>query len=735
MYKQMSTQTKKINPINKKNKTCKTSNPGKTYEPFEKKVKQMFRDQHIDYESVNYDLTKQLLKDLKRATNPKGVKANDDYYSYINDRWLNNKFDTENFKYLVQYDDFRIIQDKVFKELLVITDDFLTSKIVIPNHATYEAKLRNDMINFLGSLNNFVDRENSTNVVVKYVLKVNDLCKDKKNIWKMLALLNNNEIISWGAPFVWKVNPDDRNPKVYKTFMGSGKLTLSDITLYFDFGDKKTAYSQNYIKQYKSYLKDLFLLSLGEHHKYDPNHVYECEKLMANALICTTDIHQDPDYNLITKAESKSKYGFDWEQFTTALGYKTVPPDFVCSSPVYLFCMTRLLLSDWTSQQWQTYYIYLYIRQIERWSEKGRALMFNFHHKFVQGQVVQTPNNILNIFPLGFAFPNFYNNEYIKRFNNKEVISFSKAMADDLKEVFIRIIKRNKWLEPATKEKALQKLEKFKISVGSDLTGKFDPIFNHNSKFPWQNLLAVAHWRKSKFIKLDGHATQNIPMIDWSQYPAKFLGKQSFVVNAMYTPSENAIDVPLGYLQKPFVDLEERGIEYNLAHIGFTFGHEMSHSLDDWGSKYNALGQLQNWWTDKDRVNFKKIQADVIKQYEAFALNDGIKFDASLSIGEDLADISGLSICVEYLRDFQLKNQDILPIKKLSFQVFWVYFAFQQRQKLKKQAIKAQLLTNPHPLDKYRTNVPLSRLEVFREMYNVKKGDKMWWPSTDKVWQ
>ena len=75
-----------------------------------------------------------------------------------------------------------------------------------------------------------------------------------------------------------------------------------------------------------------------------------------------------------------------------------------------------------------------------------------------------------------------------------------------------------------------------------------------------------------------------------------------------------------------------------------------------------------------------------------------------------------------------------MPIKKLSFQVFWVYFAFQQRQKLNKKAIKAQLLTNPHPLDKYRTNVPLSRLEVFREMYNIKKGDKMYWPNTDTIW-
>jgi putative endopeptidase len=161
----------------------------------------------------------------------------------------------------------------------------------------------------------------------------------------------------------------------------------------------------------------------------------------------------------------------------------------------------------------------------------------------------------------------------------------------------------------------------------------------------------------------------------------------------------------------------------------------MSHSLDDWGSQYDETGKLHNWWTEEDKKKFKSIQKDVIKQYEAFARYDGINFDASIGIGEDLADISGLNICVEYLRDFQLKNQDILPIKSLSFRVFFVYFAYQMRQKLSKKAIAAQLKTNPHPLDKYRTNVPLSRLPLFRAIFDIQKGDRMYWHSTNRVWE
>jgi putative endopeptidase len=214
----------------------------------------------------------------------------------------------------------------------------------------------------------------------------------------------------------------------------------------------------------------------------------------------------------------------------------------------------------------------------------------------------------------------------------------------------------------------------------------------------------------------------------------KMVGKQSYIVNAYYTPTENSIYVPLAYLQKPFIDLDERGIEYNLAHIGYTLGHEMSHCLDDLGSKYDEKGDLHNWWTKHDRNIFNRKVKNVIKQYEQFAGYDGIKMDASLSTGENLADISGMAICEEYLKDFQDKNADIVPIRALSFHAFFVYLAIQARQKIFDEAIKAQLKTNPHPMDKYRTNCPLARLDLFRSLYNIQKKDKMYWSSTDTIW-
>jgi predicted metalloendopeptidase len=163
-------------------------------------------------------------------------------------------------------------------------------------------------------------------------------------------------------------------------------------------------------------------------------------------------------------------------------------------------------------------------------------------------------------------------------------------------------------------------------------------------------------------------------------------------------------------------------------------GHELSHSLDDMGSKFDADGNLNNWWTDRDRKIFDGKIKDVVKQYETFAKRDGIDFDASIGVGEDLADISGLALAEEYLYYFQLVHEDIPLVKNLSLEAFYIYSAIQAKQKIYSKAVRAQLKQNPHPLEKYRCNCPLSRLRLFRELYKVKEGDGMYWHNTDIIW-
>ena len=710
---------------------CKTS--ANTYTTFEDKVEEAFKKNKVNIIATSYNLEKQIISDLKKAVSPTNVKPNEDYYSYINDRWLSEMEVTEEQKYIVQVDDFRLVQHKVYVELIQIIEDYIS------NPATKNSKLGKCIKTAYTSFLKYNTIQQTRATAKKVVDLIEVFLEDENNLWQMLALMNSSEIISWGSPFVWSLNPDEKNPKIYKCYLEPPQFSLIDINVYFD--DEETdkpedkKYKAEYKRRFFKYLNRMFDIALGEHHGYRVKDVFDTEVEILTAMLCNAIPDDGSEhYNVISKHEALHDFGFDWAAFCKNLGFKNVPSEFVTSNVNYLLCGTKLLKEKWNSPQWKTYWIYLYIRQQCRWNEEGWQNYFEFEGSFVRGQESEVDMSIKPIFPMGFLFNTFLTNQYIEKYNNPQGIAYVKTMAEDLKTVFIRIIRRNGWMQKKTKEKALEKLKNFKLTVGSPELLREDPLLDYKIDEPWENMFKMSRWRLQMAIHLVGKPVIDIPVIDWSQTPPKFVGTQAYVVNASYTPSKNGIYIPLGYIQKPFVDLDERGLEYNLSRIGFTIAHEMSHSLDDWGSKYDENGVLHNWWTPKDRKIFKKIQEDVIKQYEVFASYDGIVFDAAPSIGEDLADISGVAICQEYLRDFQLKNQDILPIQSISFEAFFIYFAVQTRQKISKKAILAQLKTNPHPLDKYRCNVPLSRTNVFRAIYNVEKGDKMWWHSTNSVW-
>jgi predicted metalloendopeptidase len=703
-----------------------------TYQSFEYQVEDLFKKNKIDITSANYNLGRAVLKDLKKAVSISKITPNNDFYSYINERWLKD-IDLEAHQgYIVQVDDFRLVQDKVYRELIKILDDYTSD----PN--TKKTKQGICISNAYESFKTFNTIEQTRCLCKKFVEYIDLLMDSDLNLWQKLAKSNQNEIVASGSPFVWSINPDDKNPKIYTCYLEPPQVTLLDIDIYYDDEedteeDKK--YKTKYRLEYLAYLYSLFEIAFGADHGFNVKDIYDCEVEMLNAMSCNLIKEEDEDgYNLISKDEALKNFGFDWEEFCKALGFKKIPDEFVTSNVNYLLCGTKLLKEKWNTPQWRTYWIYIYIRQACRFNEFGFLNFFEFQGRFLRGQEAVVDLTIRPIFSMGFTFNTFLTNQYILNYKNNQAIEYVKMIAEDLKIVFIRIIKRNTWMEPKTKKIALDKLENVKIQIGKPPILTPDPLLDYKPDDPWGNLVKMSMWRHEQAIELVGKSIIDIPAIDWSEIPPKFISKQSYVVNAMYTPTENSIYVPLGYIQKPFVDLDERGIEYNLSRIGFTIAHELSHALDDFGSKYNKYGQLENWWTEKDKREFKKIQENIVKQYETYASYDGIVFDAWPSIGEDLADITGFAMCEEYLRDFQQKNQDILPIQSLSFEAFFVYFALQSRQKISKKAILAQLKSNPHPLDKYRCNVPLSRSRIFRAIYKVKKGNKMWWNSFSKVW-
>jgi predicted metalloendopeptidase len=666
---------------------------------------------------------KAFVKQLLSKFAPHSIKPENDFYDYINYQWLKDVSLESQQKYITQIDDFRLTQHQVYEELDGIILDYIRNN---------DDKLSRNLKNFRTSVIKMNPKDYTKRLAKEAVKTIDDLIA-QGNPWKMLAFFNKDEMIANKAPFVWSLNPDDKNTKVYSCYVSPHQFTILDLAVYYDDG-KDVQYKNKYRREFKKSCQQMFDTLLGAN-DFQGKDIYDVEVDIFNTLGCVdVTSKEEESYNKINDNEALSKYGFDWKEFSHQLGFKQMPASFITSSKNYLKCGSDLFLQNWNTPKWRSYWVWILLSRLARITSGYEKLNYEFSGKFERGQEeINRTDAVSASLYMSVPFNTFLTNEYVKKYENPQALEYVKTLCNDLKIVYKKILMRNTWLQPSTKVYALKKLDHFNFVYGKPEGLREDPDLDYGTLL-YDNMIKIIEWRQQKFIDLYGEHTIDIPMMDWSQYPVKMVGTQAYIVNASYTPSKNSIYINLGYIQKPFVDLDERGIEYNLAHLGFTISHELSHAFDDWGSKYGWDGNLNDWWTDADKKKYKLIQEDVIKQYEEFAKRDGIKFDASIGVGEDLADISGLAICDEYLRDFQEKNEDLIPIRYFSYEGFYTYFAFQQRQVVTKKALAAQLKTNPHPLDKYRCNIPLSRSEIFRALYNVKKGDGMWWHNTDTVW-
>lgn len=718
--------------INKNNKTKKVKK-GKscelqTYFPFEKQYSKTLPKRNLKI--TNKKNIEKFISLMKLKHNPKILPQND-FYTYINYTWLDDKsFDAVTLKkeqkYITEVDSFRLVQDNVMREMTEIIVDY------IKNNKNDTAKRLN---NFFKSAVTRTPIKTSKIYVKNIIDKIEELRKDKSNLWKMLALVNKFTYCKEQTPFCWNINHNLKNSSKFMTYLNPAILPIVDLTVYVS-DNKNKKYKENYKKQFFNYCKSLFNTTLGHNNGLDIEGPFKITQIFYNFFNCNdSNIVENPvGFNVLSPEEALEKYNFNWEEFCKELGYQKIPSTFCCTSLNYLKCCTDYLIENWNTEEMKSYWYWLFLREYARFTDHWVEIFYNFYGKFSKGEEVLNPKYASNVIYVSYAFTKLLCKLYAEKYYDYQKVQYVKGLAEDLKEVFIRILKRNSWLDNKTKQSALLKLEKLKfIFVQSD-NMLDDPVIDYDPHDFLGNMIKISDWNTKKLIKLTDENFVDLPLMYWSSFPAKLIGKQSYVVNAYYIPQQNSMFIPLAYMQKPFIDLENRGIEYNLSQIGFTIAHELSHSLDSTGSQYDENGNLNNWWSENDKLKYQKIQQNIIKQYDEWTKRDGLVYDATIGIEEDLADISGLAICEEYLRDFQIKNKMIMSVRDRFFNIFYIDFAYQNRQKIGKKALLVELKTDPHPLVKYRTNIPLSRSETFAVNYDIKKGDGMYWPDRSTIW-
>jgi putative endopeptidase len=675
---------------------------------------------------------KELINAFKKPIAPKHINLKDDFYTYVNYDWLKEKEKKHKKmkKYYTRVDSFRTLQEKVYYQLIDIVKAYTSE-----NSSHKSNMIRNVYESFLHS-----DEDSCERHWARIKEELEDTFKNK-TCTDLLIHMNKNEIMAGFCPISFTIITDEKDSQINRCHINAPFLSYYNDELYEndnnkdDHGDEDE-YKRAFNKRFKTFVSTAFELAFGKDggKMFDPQDVIDVEKQILDAMNSFDPSVKEADdgYNVVSAKDAHEIYHLNWDELTKGLGFETAPRFFITDNLNYLHKITGILRENWNSKKWQTYFYYCFFKQMMCFNRSWRPIYFNFFGKYVKGQAVMLPQEIFPIFGLSYCFNTFLTEEYIKKYANGAYIKWASNLAYDLKMVFMRIIERNKWMSPKTKKYALLKLQHIRVDMAHPPYLVSDPDITYSKNDAWGNMIACNAWRLKVLIETEGKHYIDLPMVDWSTY-FSLAGNQAYIVNAFYDPTKNNIYLPLAYLQKPFLDGDERGIEYNLAYIGYTIGHELSHSLDDMGSMYDYKGNLFNWWTPHDHKIFQSKVNDVIRQYETFAARDGIKMDGSLSVGENLADISGLAIIQEYLRDYQITDDYIVPIKKLSFETLFMYIAYQWRSFVSKEAIPTELKINPHPLDKYRANCPLARLELFKSIYNIKKGDGMYWHS-DTIW-
>lgn len=204
-------------------------------------------------------------------------------------------------------------------------------------------------------------------------------------------------------------------------------------------------------------------------------------------------------------------------------------------------------------------------------------------------------------------------------------------------------------------------------------------------------------------------------------------------VNAYYNPSYNEIVFPAAILQPPFYDYKADAA-VNYGGIGAVIGHEISHGFDDSGSRFDAQGNLNNWWTEDDLTQFEGLGGALADQYSAIEVLDSVYINGKFTLGENIGDLGGVNAAFDGLQ-LHLKEHGN-PGKIDGFtpeQRFFMSWATVWRTKMRDEALRNRIKTDPHSPGMYRAYVPLQNINAFYEAFDIKEGDKMYVAPENRV--
>lgn len=649
------------------------------------------------------------------------VDPGNDFYTYVNGKWMET---AEIPSDRGRWGSFDALDKKADSMALHVLDEAAEQLKNAPTTGTTKiAKSLSDQEKAVMMYQSVMDLDNRNKQgiapIVPYIKEVQDL-KNKKDLFSLMV---KNASFGESIFLGFYVSSDVKNSNQNVIYSYGTSLGLPDRDYYLK-NDEKSVVLQD---AYKKFMKDAFAVFNIEIKDKELSQIYEFEKILASSKMDRVE-RRDPNkrYNPRTKKEFiKEMKGMPVQEMMDALGIGSA--DQIIIGELKFMNVLASEVKKAKVAKLKNVMLWNMLRgSMGQLSEELDKMSFDFYGKTLRGTPEQSPLNERALGVVNGSLGEALGKLYVEKYFPAAAKIKAKAMVDDVIAAYRVRINNLEWMSVETKQKAQKKLDKLTVKIGYPDTWKdyanLDVASYEQGGSYFQNMLNLSKWSMADNISKYG---KPVDKTEWGMSPQ--------TVNAYYNPVYNEIVFPAAILQPPFFDFKNDPA-VNFGGIGAVIGHEISHGFDDAGAQFDENGNLVNWWTENDLVQFKARGKKLAEQYNKYEALPGKFVNGEFTLGENIGDLGGVASAYDGLM-IHLKREGAVGVIDgyTQEQRFFMSWATVWRNKIRDEELAMRLITDPHSPGYFRAIGPLENHEGFYKAFDVKEGHKMYKSKADRV--
>ncbi|MFT8718385.1 MAG: M13 family metallopeptidase [Acetobacter sp.] len=544
--------------------------------------------------------------------------------------------------------------------------------------------------------------------------------RNLKTPTEMARLIGTGQTGFQFSAFSLSIQPDAKDPMRFALSLDQGGLGMPDRDYYLkeQFAAKKQAYGV--------YVAKMLHLVGWEDADKRAQDIVAFETKIADKNWARADM-RDPDktYNPRTVSTlSQEAPGFDWSEWLKGAGVTVQQADaakIIVGEPSAVTNAARVIGETPMPvlQAWLAFH--LANNAAFTLSSPFVNASYDFNRKTIAGQphlaarwkrATDSTDDAM-----GWAIGKIYVDKYFPAESKAKM----EALTTRLKAVFRARLQTNSWMSDATKQHALVKLDHFDIQVGYPKKWRDYSDFRVVPGDVYGNAQRAIAFEWNYWV---GHLGKPVDRDDWDMTPQ--------TVNAYNNPVFNEVVFPASILQPPFFD-PNADPAINYGAIGGVIGHEMTHGFDDEGRKFDENGRLSDWWTKEDAERFEKLGARLGAQYDAFEVLPGVHLNGKLTMGENIADLGGLTLALDAYRASLTGKEAPVLNGMTGVQRVFLGWAQVWRMKVREERARQLAVIDPHSAPAARVNLPAHNIDAWYKAWNVQPGQKFYLAPDERV--